>query len=116
MSTLASGESLKVDKPLSLEAEKTVPDSLKPSSPKGVQGSPSASGALTSLTCAAPDHDPTGASSVSGPTESPRMFPPSPWSHGLGAAGGSQRGEGSSTSHPEEVPRWHFIRVPLAAR
>jgi hypothetical protein len=47
-------------------------------------------------TRATPDQDPTGASLVPGPTESPIMSTPSPQSPGLGAAGGSQRGEGSS--------------------
>jgi hypothetical protein len=67
-----------VDKPPSPQAEKATLDSLKPSNPKGVRGSPGAGGALTSPTHAAPDHDPTGASSVLGPTESPRASPLSP--------------------------------------
>jgi hypothetical protein len=41
-------ESPKVDKPPIPQAERTVPDSLKPSSPKGAQGSPGAGGASTS--------------------------------------------------------------------
>jgi hypothetical protein len=44
-----------------------------------------------------------GTSSVPEPTESPRASPPSPQSHGLGAAGRSQHGEGSSTPQPEEA-------------
>jgi hypothetical protein len=88
-STPAGGESPKVAKPRSPQAEKTALDSLKPCSPKGAQGSPCAGGAPTSPTRVAPDHDPVGDSSVLGPTESPRASPPSPWSHGLRAAGGS---------------------------
>jgi hypothetical protein len=42
---------------------------------------------------------------VPGPTESPRASPPSPRSHGLGATGEYQCGEGSSAPQPEEVPR-----------
>jgi hypothetical protein len=49
-STPAGGESPKVEKPSSPQAERTTPDSLKPSRPKGVQGSPGASGTLTSST------------------------------------------------------------------
>jgi hypothetical protein len=37
-----------------------------------------------------------------GPTESPRVSPPSPRSLGFGAADGSQRDEGSSVPQPEE--------------
>jgi hypothetical protein len=102
--TPAGNDSSKVDKPSSFQAEKTAPDSLKPSGPKGAQHSPSAGGALTSPTRAAPDHDPTGASSMPGPTKFPRASPPGPRSHGLGDASGSQRGEGLSAPRPEEVP------------
>jgi hypothetical protein len=104
-STPTGGESLKVDKPPSLQAEKVTPDSLKPSKPKGAQGSHSSGCALTSPTRVTPDHDPAGASSVPGPTESPRVSPPSHRSHELGAVGGSQYGEGSSAPQPEEVPQ-----------
>jgi hypothetical protein len=41
-SSSAGGESLKVDKPLSPQAMRTVPDSREPSSRKGAQGSPGA--------------------------------------------------------------------------
>jgi hypothetical protein len=44
---------------------------------------------------------------VPGPIESPRASPPSPQSHGLRAAGGSHRGEGSPVPQPEEVLRQH---------
>jgi hypothetical protein len=98
-------KSLKVDKPSSPQAERTVLDSPKHSSPKGAQGSLGAGGAPTSPTRAAPDQDPTGASSVLGPIEYPRASPPSPRSHGLGAVSGSQHGEGSSVLQPKEVPR-----------
>jgi hypothetical protein len=54
-STLVGDESLKVDLPPSPHAEKTVTDSLKPSSPNGSQGSPGASGAPTYPTRAALD-------------------------------------------------------------
>jgi hypothetical protein len=85
-----------VDKPLSPRAEKVMPDPLKPSSPKGEQGSPGAGGALTSPIHAAPNQDPVDASSVPRPAESPRMSPPRPQSHGHGVASGFQHGEGSS--------------------
>jgi hypothetical protein len=49
-STPAGGESPKVEKPSSPQAERMMPDSLKPSRPKGVQGSPGASGTPTSPT------------------------------------------------------------------
>jgi hypothetical protein len=39
------------------------------------------------------------------PNESPRASPPSSQSHGLKAAGGSQRDESLSESQPEEVPQ-----------
>jgi hypothetical protein len=74
-STPTGGESPKVDKPLSPQAERTAPDSLKPLSPKGVPGSPGAGGAPISPTCAAPDQDPVDASLVPGPTESPEASP-----------------------------------------
>jgi hypothetical protein len=97
-------ESSKVDKPPIPQTKRTTLDSLKPSNPKGVQGSHGVGGASTSPTRAAPDQDPASASSVSEPTESPRASTPSPWSHGLRAAGGSQHGEGSSMPQPKEVP------------
>jgi hypothetical protein len=103
-STRAGGEYSKADKPPSSQAERTAPDSLKPSRPKGAQGSPGAGGALTFPTHAAPDQDPVNASLMSRPTESPRAPPPSPQSHGLGAAIWSQRGEGASAPQPTEVP------------
>jgi hypothetical protein len=104
-STPAGGESPKVYKPPSHQAERTALDSLKPSNPKGAQGSPSAGGALTSPTRATPDQNPVDACLVPGPNESPRASPSSPQSHGLGAAGGSQHGDGSSMPHPKEVSR-----------
>jgi hypothetical protein len=93
-----------VDEPPSPQTKRTTPDSLKPSSPKGARDSPGADGAPNSLTHAAPGKDPVGASLVPKPNESPSASPPSPRSHGLGAAGGSQRSEGSSAPQPEEIP------------
>jgi hypothetical protein len=90
--------------PRVLKLKKIMPDSLKPSSQKGAQVSLGAGGVPMSPIHAAPDHDPAGASSMLGPTESPRASPPSPYSHGLEATGGSQRGEGSSVPQLEEVP------------
>jgi hypothetical protein len=98
------GESPKVDKPLCPQTERTAPDPPKPSSPKSVRGSLDVGGALASPTHATSGQIPVGTSSVSEPTESPRASPPSPRSHGLGAASGSQHGEGSSAPQPEEVP------------
>jgi hypothetical protein len=88
-STPVGDESPKVDKPLSPQDGKTTPDSSKPSSPKGVHGSPGAGGAPTSPTRGASDQDPADASSVPGPNESLRTSSPTPQSHGLGAIGGS---------------------------
>jgi hypothetical protein len=88
-STPIGDESPKVDNPLSPQDGKTTPDSSKPSSPKGVQGSLGAGGALTSPTHGASDQDPVDTSSVPGPNESPRMSSPTPQSHRLGAIGGS---------------------------
>jgi hypothetical protein len=109
-SALADSESPKVDKPPSPQAERTMPDSPKPSSPKGAQGSPSVDGALTSPNRTALDKDPTGACLVPGPTKSPRASPPSPRSHGLESTSGSQCGEGSFAPQPEEVS-WQRSRV-----
>jgi hypothetical protein len=107
MSTPAGEVSPKVDKPPSPQTEKTMPDALKPSNPNGAQGYPGAGSAPTSPTHATLDHDLVGASSVMGPAKSPRVSPPSPRSHGLGAADEYQRGEGSSVPQPEEVLRQH---------
>jgi hypothetical protein len=74
-SALAGGETQKVDKPLSPQAERTAPDSLKPSSPKGARGSPSADGAVTSPTRVASCPDPADTSSVPEPTKSPEHLP-----------------------------------------
>jgi hypothetical protein len=78
------------------------PKTLKP---KRCEGSPSAGGAPTSPTCATPNQDLVDASSVPGSTESPGTSHPSPQSHGLGATGGTQRGEASSVPQPEEIPQ-----------
>jgi hypothetical protein len=78
MSTLSGGMSPKLDKPPSPQAEKTTPDSLKPSSPKDAQGSLGTGGALTSPTCSSLDQDPADASSVLGPIKSPRTYPQAP--------------------------------------
>jgi hypothetical protein len=76
---------LQGDKPSSPQAERTTPDSPKPSSPKGVQGSLGAGGASTSLAYAAPDQGPAGTSSGLEPAEPPRASPqaPSPMDMGL---------------------------------
>jgi hypothetical protein len=81
-----------------------VLDPPKPSSLKGARGSTGAGGALTSPTCATPGQDPIGTSSGPEPAESPRASPPSPQSYGLGVAGGSQHGEGTSVPQYEEPP------------
>jgi hypothetical protein len=93
------------NKPPSPQDERTVPDSPKPTSSKGVWGSPGAGGASTSPTHAAQGQDPAGASLVAKLTKSPRASPPGPQSRGLRAAGGSQHGKGLSVPQPEEVPR-----------
>jgi hypothetical protein len=96
-----------VDKPPSPQTERIAPDPPKPSSPKGVCGSPGAGGAPTSPTRAAPGQDPAGTSSGPEPVESPRASSPSPQSYGLGAAGGSQYGEGLSVPQSEEPSQQH---------
>jgi hypothetical protein len=102
----AGGESPKVDKPLNPHTERTAPDSPKPSSPKDVQGSPGACGALTSSTHATLSQDAASTSSGPEPAESPRASPPSPQSCGLEAADGSQHGKGSSMPQSKEPPRY----------
>jgi hypothetical protein len=62
-SALAGTESLKVDKPLSSQVERTTPDPPKPSCPKDARGSPGAGGAPTSPTRAVSGQDPAGTTS-----------------------------------------------------
>jgi hypothetical protein len=97
------GESLKVDKPPSPQAERTTPDTLKQSNLKGVRGSPSAGGAPTSPSRVAPIQDPADTSSMSEPIESSRTSPSSSRSHGLRAVNGPQFGKGSSVPQREKV-------------
>jgi hypothetical protein len=72
------GGSPKVDKPLSPQAEKSVSESLKPPSPKGVQNSIGAEGAPTSPTHATLSHDAAGTSPRPEQAEFPKASPPSP--------------------------------------
>jgi hypothetical protein len=58
----AGGESPKVDKPPRPQAERTMPNSPKPSSPKDARGPLGSGGALTSPIHAAPGQDSTGTS------------------------------------------------------
>jgi hypothetical protein len=71
-------ESPKVGKPPSPQAERTVIDPPKLSSPKSERRSPGAGGAPTSPTHATLGQDPKGTSSGPEPAESPRASPPSP--------------------------------------
>jgi hypothetical protein len=105
MNVPVRGELPKVDKPLSPHAEKTVPESPKPLSPKGTQCSRNAGGA-PSPTRAALGTDSVGASSDLDVAESPA---PSlgPRSHGLGAPGGYHPGESLSVPRPEKHLRQH---------
>jgi hypothetical protein len=91
-----------VDKSSSPQAEKSTPEFLKPPSPKGARGTPGVGGTLPSLTRSASGHNPVGTPSGSGPTESPETTSLSPWSYGLGAAGGYVPGDGSSVTHSEK--------------
>jgi hypothetical protein len=93
---LASGETPKVDKPLSPQAERIVPDSSKPPIPKGVPNPAGAESAPTCLPHAASSHDATGTSPRLEPAESPEVPRPSPQSNGLEATGRLRPGEHSS--------------------
>jgi hypothetical protein len=95
-SALVDSESPKVDKLLSPQAEKIVPEPSNAPSPKDAQGSPSTGGAPSCPTHATSGHNPIGASSGLELAESPEASPPSPQSYGLGSAVGHQTGEGSS--------------------
>jgi hypothetical protein len=95
-SSTVGGESPKVDKPRSPQAEKTALEPLRPPSPKDVQHSSHTGGALPSATHAASGHNPTCASTGLEPTESPEAYPPRHQSYGLRSADGHQTGEGSS--------------------
>jgi hypothetical protein len=90
------GESLKVDKPPSPQAEKSAPESLKPPSPSNEQGSTGTEGTPTSSFHGTPSHDTMNISQRSELTETPEVIPPSPWSLGLGAPGGPHTSKGSS--------------------
>jgi hypothetical protein len=87
-STPVSGDSLKVDKPLSPQAEKSTPEPLKPSSPKGVPNPTGPESAPTSLTRATSSHDDAGTSPRLKPIEFVEVPCPSPQSGGLRATGG----------------------------
>jgi hypothetical protein len=97
-------ESLKVDKPLSPQAKKSVLEPLKLPSPKGEQSPTSDKGALASPTHAASSHDAAGTSPRSKPAKFPEASPPSPQSYGLGATGGPQPGKGSSMAQSKKPP------------
>jgi hypothetical protein len=104
-SALVSGESRKVDKPPSPQAEKIVPEPSKPPSPKDVQGSPVTRGAPPSPTRATSGHYSAGASSGPEPAESPKASPPGPRSYGLRSTIGHQTGNGSSVPRSEKPPQ-----------
>jgi hypothetical protein len=106
-SASVDSESPKVDKPLSPPAEKTALEPPKPPSPKDAQGSLGAGGAPPSSARATSGQNPTGSPSGSEPAKSSEASPPSPWSYGLGAAGGYQHGGGSSVPQFEEPPQQH---------
>jgi hypothetical protein len=72
------GESPKVDKPLSPQAEKTTPEPLKPLSPTGAQSPISAGGTPTSPTHVASGHDDAHNSPRSERAKRPEMAPLSP--------------------------------------
>jgi hypothetical protein len=75
---LAGGKSPKVDKPLSPQAERTMPDSSKPPSPKGVPNPAGAESAPTSPPYAASSHDAAGASPRPEPVDFSEEPPLSP--------------------------------------
>jgi hypothetical protein len=100
-SASVSSESPKVNKPLSPYTKKTAQESPKPSSPCSMQSSPGAGGAPSLPTHVASSPNPAGASSSPKPIKSPRTYPVSPGSYGLGAVSGYHPGEGSSGSQSE---------------
>jgi hypothetical protein len=91
-----SGESPKVDKPPSLQAEKTTPKPMKPPSPEAAQGPVNIEDVPTSPTPFTSSYDTTLDSLRSESIEHPKMSPQSPRFHGLEAPSGSQPGKGSS--------------------
>jgi hypothetical protein len=94
-SASVDGESSKVNKPLTPNTKETVSESPKPSNPGGAHSSPGIGGAPSSSARAALSPNPAGGSSGPEPAESPKTFPTSPRSYGLGTASGYQPNEGS---------------------
>jgi hypothetical protein len=90
------GESPKVDKPPSPQAEKSAPESPKPSSPGNAQGPTGTEDTLTSSFHATLSHNTVNISQMVDPTEMPDVIPLSPWSYGLRAPSGPHTCEGSS--------------------
>jgi hypothetical protein len=99
-----------VDKPLSPQAEKTTPEPLTHLSLTGAQSPISAVGTPTSPTHMASGWDAANNSPRPKSAKCPDMPPPSPWSYGLGALGGSQNGERSSMPQSRKQPRL-FLHV-----
>jgi hypothetical protein len=101
------GESPKVDKLPSLQAEKTMPESMKPLSPKDARGPVNVDDAPTSSTPFTSSHDATLDSPRPKSIDRSEMSLWSPRFHGLGAPNGSQLGEGSSVPLLGEQLRPH---------
>jgi hypothetical protein len=101
------GESPKMDKPPSLQTEKTTLEPTKPRSPEDAQGPVNVENAPTSLTPFTSSHDVVLDSLRPEYAKCPGMFLWSPRSHGREAPGGSQPDEGSSMPRSREQPRPH---------
>jgi hypothetical protein len=86
-------ESPKVEKPLSSQDEKSMPESLKPPSPKGARGALDAHCASPYPTRSASSHDPVDTSKGLEPTESLETTPLSPRSYALEPTSGYDPGE-----------------------
>jgi hypothetical protein len=104
-SALVGGESPKVDKPPSPQAEKSTLEPPKPPSPKGAQSPTGADGALTPPSRAASSHDAVGTSPRPEPAEFPEASPLSPQSYGLRVTSGPRPGEVSSVPQYGKQPR-----------
>jgi hypothetical protein len=104
---MAVGESQKVDKAPSPQAEKSTSEPLKPPSPKGVPNPASAESAPTSPTHAALSHDAASTSPILEPAEFPEAPPPSTQLYGLEATGGLWPNERSSMPKSRGQPRWY---------
>jgi hypothetical protein len=97
-------KSLKVDKPPSPSARKTLPETPNPPGLEGINLPIAATSTLTSESATDSRRDATHQSPKPNPTRHQEASPLSPKSFGLEAHGGPQPGEGSSVPMPEKQP------------